>query len=143
MEQTSFYTYIKLAGNDDFPLDKVTKRLEVEPTDVWHVGDKVNLNSPLERFYTCWKYKVGLVQSLDVDDVLNPLYDQFHSKADIINTLKAQYDLSVRIVVVIEIENGNKPALTIAPKFSHFASSVGADIEVDLYAYSYNEMSHD
>lgn len=143
MEQTSFYTYIKLAGNDDFPLDEVTKRLQIEPTDVWRVGDKVRPDSPLERFYTCWKYKIGPVQSLDVDDVLEPLYDQFHSKVDIINALKAQYDLSVRIVVVIEIENGNKPALTMAPTFSQFASSIGADIEVDLYAYSYSEMSHD
>ncbi|WP_336047092.1 hypothetical protein [Solibacillus ferritrahens] len=32
MEQTSFYTYIKLAGKDDFSLDEVTKRLGVEPT---------------------------------------------------------------------------------------------------------------
>ena len=142
MEQTSFYTYMKLAGDDDFSLDEVTKRLAIEPTDVWHVGDKVRPNSPLERFYTCWKYKVGPVQSLDIDDVLNPLYDQFHSKVDIINALKEQYNLSVRIVVVIEIENGNKQALTIAPAFSHFASRIGAHIEVDLYAYPY-EVQHD
>ena len=142
MEQTSFYTYMKLAGDDDFSLDEVTKRLAIEPTDVWHVGDKIRPNSPLERFYTCWKYKVGPVQSLDIDDVLNPLYDQFHSKVDTINALKEQYNLSVRIVVVIEIENGNKPALTIAPAFSHFASRIGAHIEVDLYAYPY-EVPHD
>ena len=143
MEQTSFYTYIKLAGDDDFPLDEVTRRLGIEPTNAWRVGDKVRLTSPLERFYTCWKYKIGPVTSLDVDDVLNPLYDVFHSKVDIINALKEQYDLSVRIVVVIEIENGNKPALTIAPAFSHFANQVGADIDVDLYAYAYNEVEHD
>ncbi|MER1999303.1 MAG: DUF4279 domain-containing protein, partial [Lysinibacillus sp.] len=128
---------------EDFPLDEVTKCLGVEPTEVWHVGDKVRPNSPLERFYTCWKYKIGPVSSLDVADVLAPLYDLFYSKADIINALKAEYDLSVRIVVVIDIENGNKPALTIAPTFSQFASSVGADIEVDLYAYAYSEVPYD
>ena len=143
MEQTSFYTYIKLAGSDDFPLDEVTKRLQIEPTGAWRVGEKVRPNSPLERLYTCWKYKIGPVQSLDVDDVLVPLYEQFHSKADVINALKEQYDLSVRIVVVIEIENGEKPALTIAPTFSQFASSVGAEIDIDLYAYSYSEVAHD
>lgn len=143
MEQTSFYTYIKLAENEDFPLDEVTKRLGVEPTTTWRVDEKVRPHQPLERFYTCWKYKVGPVQSLDVDDVLEPLYAQFYSKVDIINNLKEQYDLSVRIVVVIEIENGCKPALTIAPAFSRFASSVGADIEVDLYAYPYSEVPHD
>lgn len=142
MEQTSFYTYIKLAGNDDFPLDEVTKCLQIEPTGAWRVGDKVRPDRPHERFYTCWKYKVGPVQSLDVDDVLNPLYDAFHSKVDIINALKEQYDLSVHIAVVIEIENGCKPALTIAPAFSRFASSVGAEIEVDLYIYPFSEVEH-
>ncbi|MCT6926187.1 DUF4279 domain-containing protein [Metasolibacillus sp.] len=143
MEQTSFYTYIKLAGNDDFPLNEVTARLQIEPTEAWRVGDKVRPNSPLERFYTCWLYKIGPVKSLDVDDVLVPLYERFHSKVDSINALKEQYDLSVRIVVVIEIENGEKPALTIAPTFSQFASSMGAEIDIDLYAYAYSEVSHD
>lgn len=108
MEQTSFYTYIKLEGNDDFPLDEVTERLRMEPTEAWRVGEKVRPGSPLERLYTCWKYKIGPVESLDVDDVLVPLYDRFHSKVDILHALKEQYDVSVRIVVVIEIENGEK-----------------------------------
>ena len=110
MEQTSFYTYIKLAGDDDFPLDEVTKRLDVEPTTTWRVGDKVHPNKLLERFYTCWKYKIGPVDSLDVDDVFNPLYDLFNPKVDIINELKEQYDLSVNIALVIEMENGRTPA---------------------------------
>lgn len=143
MEQTSFYTYIKLTGNDDFPLDEVTERLGIEPTTTWRIGEKVRPHQPLERFYTCWKYKVGPVQSLDVNDVLVPLYERFHSKVDVINSLKKQYDLSVRIVVVIEIENGNKPELTIAPTFSQFASNFGAEIDVDLYAYAYSEVEHD
>ena len=66
----------------------------------------------------------------------------FIRKSTSINALKEQYNLSVRIVVVIEIENGNNPALTIAPAFSHFASRIGAHIEVDLYAYPY-EVPHD
>lgn len=110
LEQTSFYTYIKLAA-DDFLLDTVTERLGVE--------------------------------SLDIDDVLNPLYDLFNPKVDIINALKEQYDLSVHIAVVIEIENGCKPGFTISPAFSHFASSLDAEIDIDLYAYPFSEVEHD
>lgn len=143
MEQTSFYTYIKLAGNDDFPLEEVTARLQIEPTDAWRIGDKARTKNPLGRLYTCWKYKVGPVQSLNVEEVLKPLYEQFHSKVDVINVLKKQYDLSVAIVVVIEIENGENPALTISPAMSQFASSIGAEIDIDLYAYAYSEVSYD
>ena len=143
MEQTSFYTYMKLAGDDDFPLEEVTKRLQIEPTDAWRIGDKVRPNSPLERFYTCWLYKIGPATSLNVDDVLKPLYEQFHSKVDVINALKEQYHLSVQIDVVIEIEKGETPALTISPAMSQFASSIGADIDIDLYAYAYEEVEYD
>ena len=69
--------------------------------------------------------------------------EQFHSKVDVINALKEQYDLAVGIVVVIEIENGEKPALTISPAMSQFASSIGAEIDIDLYAYAYSEVSYD
>lgn len=143
MEQTSFYTYIKLVGNDDFPLEEVTARLQIDPTDAWRIGDKASTKNPLGRLYTCWQYKVGPMQSFNVDDVLKPLYEQFHSKGDVINALKEQYDLAVGIVVVIEIENGEKPALTISPAMSQFASSIGAEIDIDLYAYAYNEASDD
>lgn len=143
MEQTSIYAYIKLEGNDDFPVDEVTKRLQIEPTDAWRVGDKVRPNHPHERLYTCWTYKVGPVLSFDVEDVLAPLFERFYLKGDIIQALKAQYDLHARIVVVINIENGETPALTIAPAFSQFASNIEADVDIDLYVYSYSEGQYD
>ena len=138
MEQTSFYTYIKLAA-DDFPLEAVTERLGVEPTNTWKVGDEVRRNRSLKRFYTCWKYQVGPVQSLDVDDVLNQLYDVFNPKVDVINELMQQYDLNVKIVLVIEMENGQTPGLVISPAFSRFTSSLDALIDIDMYVSPFSE----
>ncbi|MEK4386194.1 DUF4279 domain-containing protein [Solibacillus sp. FSL W7-1464] len=139
MEQTSFYTYIKLAA-DDFPLEAVTERLGVEPTNTWKVGDEVRRNRSLKRFYTCWKYQVGPVQSLDVDDVLNQLYDVFNPKVDVINELMQQYDLNVKIVLVIEMENGQTPGLVISPAFSRFTSSLDALIDIDMYVSPFSEI---
>lgn len=139
MEQTSLYTYIQLAGDDDFPLDEVTERLGIEPTTTWRVGEKVHPNKPLERFYTCWKYKIGPFETLVVEDVLDPLLHLFSSKVEIINQLKLKYDLSVKIALVIEMENGRTPGLVISPKFSRFAGSLDAMIDIDMYVYPFSE----
>ena len=143
MEQTSFYTYIHLAGDDDFSLDEVTKRLGIEPTTTWRVGEKVHPNKPHERLYTCWKHKIGPVESLDVDDVLKPLYDLFNPKVDIINALKEQYDLSVKIALVIEMDNGRTPGFAISPAFSRFTSSLDAMMDIDMYVYPFSEEDED
>jgi len=135
MGQTSAYAYIKLWGNDDFPLHVVTERLGIEPTNIWKVGEKVHPDKPLERFYTCWKYKIGPLETLVIEDVLDPLHNIFHSKVAIINQLKQQYDLSVKIALVIEMENGHAPGLVISPEFSRFVSSLDAPIDVDMYIF--------
>ena len=138
MEQTSFYTYIKLSA-DDFPLETVTEYLGVEPTKTWKVGEEVRPNHALKRFYTCWEYQVGPVQLLDVDDVLNPLYDLFNPKVDVLNELKKQYDLNIKIALVIEMENGLTPGLVISSAFSRFTSSLDALIDIDMYVSPFEE----
>ena len=138
MEQTTLYAYIKFSGNDDFPLEVVTESLGVQPTKTWKVGEKVHADKPLKRFYTCWIYKIDKLETLVVEDVLDPLYDLFNSKVDTISQLKKQLDLHVQIELVIEMENGRTPGLVISPEFSRFASNINAMIDIDMYVYPFS-----
>ena len=133
MEQTTLHAYIKFTGNDDFPIDVLTESLAVQPTTTWKVGDRVNAHTPLERFYTCWKYESEKVETLDLEEVLRPIVDTFKYKVDTINQLKAQLDLNVQIALVIVIENGHTPGLVISPECSRFASAIDAFIDIDMY----------
>lgn len=143
MAQTSLYAYIALQGNDDFPLEVVTERLVIQPTRTWKVGEKVHPNKPLERLYTCWIYQIDQLETLVVEDVLDPLYNIFHPKVESINQLKQQFDLTVQIELVIEMENGHTPGLVISPEFSRFASSLDALIDIDMYVYPFSENDDD
>lgn len=138
-EQTALYAYIKFTGNDDFPLDTVTESLGVQPTSTWKVGDRVNTHTPLERFYTCWKYETEKLETLVVEEVLDPLLETFGSKVDIINNLKERLNLNVQIALVITMENGRTPGLVIWPEFSRFASSINAFIDIDMYVGAFSE----
>ncbi len=139
MAQTTLYAYLKLTGNDDFPLEVVTERLGIQPTRTWKVGEKVHPDKPLERFYTCWKYETQKLETLAVEEVLDPLYHVFHPKVEMMNELKQQFDLTIQIELVIEIEKGWAPGLVISPEFSRFASSLDAYIDVDMYVYPFGQ----
>ncbi|WP_274309968.1 DUF4279 domain-containing protein [Solibacillus daqui] len=58
MEKTTLYAYISFTGNDDvddFPLEIVTERLNVQPTTTLRMGDKIN--NFRVRSFTSWKYE--------------------------------------------------------------------------------------
>lgn len=100
MEKTTLYAYVSFTGNedvDDFPLEVLTERLGLQPTETWRVGDKVNINHSRIRSFTCWKYESEILETLDVNDVLLPILNVFQSKTDIINQLKTELNLDVRL----------------------------------------------
>ena len=45
MEKTSLYAYIRFTGKDDvddFPVEEVTKILDVQPTKIKRIGERIN-----------------------------------------------------------------------------------------------------
>ena len=68
--------------------------------------------------------------------VIQPLKD----KTNILNQLKEQYDMRIVLTIVIIMENGITPAFQLNPQ-SHldFIHDIGAEIDIDLYAYPYQE----
>lgn len=142
MEKTTVYAYVSFTGNEnvvDFPLEVLTERLGVQPTETWRVGDKVNINYSRVRSFTCWKYESETLETLDVDDVLLPILNVFQSKTVIINQLKKELNLDVQIELVITMIDGYTPGLVISPEFSSFAAAIDAYIDIDMYVRPFSE----
>lgn len=140
MEKTTLYAYISFTGNDnvdDFPLETVTERLNVQPTETWRMGDKIN--NFHNRSFTCWKYQSETLETLDSEDVLRPILNVFQFKTDAINQVKKELNLNVQIYLVITMIDGYTPGLTIFPEFSKFAVAINAFIGIDMYVYPFNE----
>ena len=139
MNKTSLYAYIQFSGNDDFQLDDVTKRLGVQPTKTWQVGERVKPNHPINqlvRSYTGWRFEIDTKESLDTEDVLRPLLEVFQSKTNTINQLKEELTLDIHLELVIQIHNMNTPGLVIYPEFSKFAAEINAFLDIDIYVLS-------
>lgn len=140
MEKTSLYAYISFAGNDnvdDFPIEKVTNMLDVQPTTIKRRGEKINdVNT---RSFSSWEYESETLETLDVDEVLLPILNIFKDKTDLINRVKEELNLNVIIRLVIIMIDGQTPGLVISPEFSKFASAIDAFIDIDMYVYSFSD----
>ncbi len=140
MEKTSLYAYISFTGKDDvddFPVEVVTEMLGVQPTTILRMGERIN--DVRTRSFTSWQYESETLETLDVDDVLLPIFNVFQDKTDSINRLNEKLNLNVQIEIVITMIDGYTPGLVIYPEFSRFASAINAFIDIDMYVYPFRE----
>lgn len=126
--------YFSLFGNN-FPIDMVTKKLEVTPTKAYKKGDLIpNCSVTHYRKETSWDFGTGYQDSLDVNGQLNQILYKFRGKESLINEIIEDYSIDCKFIIVIKIENGNTPALYLNKDIVKFASDIGAEFDVDLYA---------
>ncbi|MER2009398.1 MAG: DUF4279 domain-containing protein [Psychrobacillus sp.] len=140
MDKTSLYAYISFTGKedvDDFPVEVVTEMLDVKPTRILRMGERIN--DVRTRSFTSWQYESETLESLDVDDVLLPILNVFQEKTDSINRIKKALNLNVKVALVITMIDGSTPGLVIYPEFSKFASDINAFIDIDMYVYPFSE----
>ncbi|MFJ8260336.1 DUF4279 domain-containing protein [Rummeliibacillus sp. NPDC094406] len=139
MEKTQVMVYFSLFA-DEFPLETVTKRLGVDPTESYNKGDlirKISATKNLVRQDTAWKLSTGYQESLDVEIQLEQIVKQIRDKETAINELKIEFDLECRFTIVIIMNDGYTPALCIGLPIIKFANSIKADFDIDLYSNPY------
>jgi len=129
--------YFSLYG-EDFPIDEVTVRLKVRPTETYKKGDIIpNRSTNRYRSETSWDLGTDYQDSLDVNKQLQEIIDKLQNKSSTINEMKDAYSLECKFFIVIIIENGNTPALYLDKEIIKFAASIEAEFDVDLYTNSY------
>jgi Domain of unknown function (DUF4279) len=131
MNETQVKVYFSIFG-DDFPINEVTRRLEITPTESYKKGDSISANSSLRRKETSWEFGTDYQNSLDVNEQLLQVMNRLREKCSIINDLQAEFGLTSKIYIVIAMVNGQAPALYLEKDILAFASNIEAEIEVDL-----------
>lgn len=133
MKKTNVKVYFS-ATADDFSVEDFTNKLGVKATRAYN---KVLISTgTLFRLGTNWELGTDYEESLDINKQLYSVVDQLENKKDVLKILKKSYDLAFRFVIVIQIENDEKPAMYLESRFIHFANSIGAEVEFDLYVNS-------
>jgi hypothetical protein len=120
----------------------ITRDLDLKPTNAyvkgqmiekpWLIGERKHKES-FETKFSTWEIATDYEPSCDVNVQLKILYTFLENKVDILNQLKARYELDFHIVIVIKIEKGETPAIYFEKWLIDFAYSIGAIIDIDLY----------
>lgn len=143
MEKTNVKVYFS-AKADDFSIKCFSNVLGIEPTRSYTKGETINRPSNPNvttkgthyRQYTSWEVGTDYEQSYDISEQLDFVLNKLEGKEEELNRLKNNYDLAYRFVIVIQIENNEKPAMYLDSRFIRFANSKGAEVDFDLYVYS-------
>ncbi|MFP3508690.1 DUF4279 domain-containing protein [Peribacillus sp. SIMBA_075] len=132
------------AFGDEFPLEIVTDVLGIEPTETYKKGDIIesstnpNLVSTKirRRKKTDWTLSTGYQESYDINNQLNPILKSLEGKTEDLKQLKVKYGLEFLFMIVIQIENNEKPAMYLQKNIIDFSSLIQAEIVFDLYIFS-------
>jgi len=144
LDKTQVMVEFSLYG-DEFPIDYVTKKMEIEPTETYKKGDlierpfnpKVISTKILHRIETVWSLSTGYQESYDVKEQMDQILEQLKSKSVTINHLKTENNLECVFSIVIIMENGATPGLHLDNQQIEFANSIKAEFDIDLYANPY------
>ncbi|CAH2213577.1 DUF4279 domain-containing protein [Tepidibacter aestuarii] len=136
MDKTNIKVDFRIVG-DNFEPSDITSKLSLTPTSAWKKGDKFTRREKnLEKKYSCWRISTGYEESVDIVLQLNKIINILNDKKAILQDLKKVYSFDYRIDAVINIENGEAPALYIESEIIKFANDIGAELDFDLYILS-------
>lgn len=145
-EKTKIRVYFSLYG-DDFPLEEVTEKLGLLPTSTDKKGEEIippngKIIPHARRYYpeTRWELDTDYEESKDLEIQMDKLIGKLRSKTFIINELRGKYNLRSHIQVVVELENGETPALTLNKKVISFAHQIQSEfIDIDMYVMPFDD----
>lgn len=137
--KTQVRVYLSIFG-DSFPLEDITEKLGIEPSNTYRKGDRIpNRSSKLLRKETSWHLDTGYQESFDVEEQLQQIIMPLQNKVSIIQEIKQTYSVVCKFYIVIIMEEGDTPSLYLDKDVINFVSSIGAEFDIDLYANPYED----
>lgn len=134
MDRTTVMAYFSIYG-DTFDTDDVTHRLGISPTEI-KVKGIIPEGKKRPSIETGWKICTKEEVSFDLDEQLYQLIDLISEKASSLCDIRSSLDVKFVFSFIVKIENGEKPAMHFSSDSLNFISSIGAEIDIDLYIYS-------
>jgi hypothetical protein len=90
----------------------------------------------IKHDFSRWDIQTGYQESDDINIQVNQIYQILKKKINILNELKPKYELDYRLVIVINIEDNEKPGMCFDHYIIDFLHEIGAIIDIDMYIYS-------
>ena len=119
---------------EHFDPEEITRRLGIEPTTQFRLGDPITADGEGKRRRSGWILNIARQETLQIDGMLQEMRNRLSSAKDVIPQICK--DLRVRAVILCGVsrnESDHMPALDFPPSFTRWVASLGASIYVDIY----------
>ena len=130
------YVYFSLVGGN-FPPDKVSEKLAIQPTESWQTGDKGKYKKELT--FSCWKLSTEKGKEyLDIDKLVSEIVHNLKDKVDTINELKQKYQLDSVLQIVLDIDmnpDQSTPYLGHDLETIDFLFRTQTKTDIDIYRF--------
>ncbi|TVX94790.1 DUF4279 domain-containing protein [Cohnella terricola] len=144
MEKTNAKVYFSIHG-EEFPIERISNGLQLQSTHEHVKGEEIRRKPNSNVTYTktthwkdtAWEIGTEYEETHDLDEQINQVIKQLEGKEEIINQICKTYNLECYFMLVIKINEGNTPAISINKDFIRMANNIGAEIHFDLYANPY------
>ncbi|KFF63651.1 DUF4279 domain-containing protein [Pectobacterium brasiliense] len=134
MDKTKVKAEFSICG-DVFDPGEITKLLGVEPAEV-NIKGIISGTRKRPSVETSWSICTEKEESYDVNEQTKKLLFLLKDKTDVLDEIKERYDVTFILSLLVEIENGEKPAIYWTAETNRFLGKIGAESSVDLYIYS-------
>lgn len=122
---------------DDFPARSIADRLKIPNPIIESKGQirQVGPTGNIKRKATCTSlmYESGYIDTIDVNDPWDIIYNMISSKVPEIKGFINKYKLAARFVVVINLSEN--PIISLQKKVIYLASELDSEIEFDSYIH--------
>jgi|SRR5688500_4613043 len=137
MKNPGSYVYFALKG-DDFDPNEITRQIGFEPTKSFRKGDKGEYISATK--FSMWSFStVAGKEDIYIDNLVEEIVNQLFDKIEIINMVKAQYELNSILQIVVWIDTNDEsstPAIGHDLRTIEFLFRTGTVTDVDMYKFN-------
>ncbi|MEL0577617.1 DUF4279 domain-containing protein [Pectobacterium punjabense] len=134
MDKTTVKAEFSICG-DVFEPNEITALLQIEPMEVHRKGI-ISGTRKKPSTETSWSICTEKEASCDINEQTKKLLFLLIDKTDALDEIKGKYNTTFILSLLIEIENGEKPAIYWTAETNQFLGRIGAESSVDLYIYS-------
>ncbi|MGM3223764.1 MULTISPECIES: DUF4279 domain-containing protein [Dickeya] len=134
MDKTTVKAEFSICG-DVFEPNEITALLQIEPMEVHRKGI-ISGTRKRPSSENSWSICTEKEESYDVDEQTRKLLSLLKCKISSLQEIKERYDVAFIFSLLIEVENGEKPAIYWSAETNRFLGCIGAESSIDLYIYS-------
>ncbi len=134
MDKTTVKAEFSICG-DIFDPHEITTLLQIEPTEVCLKG-VISGTRKRPSTETSWSKCTEKEESYDVGEQTDKFLSLLKDKVSTLNKIKEKHNVSFIFSLLIEVENGEKPAIYWSIDTNRFLGENGAESSIDIYFYS-------